>query len=389
MKRFLWMLVTAGSLAAQTLSYVASVKPNNAVDARGLSEYSAGGRFTATAITVASLIRSAYRIQGYQLVGAPGWFSTKRYDISAKADESPAPTQQTLLRALLKDQFKLVVHEETREMPVFALVVSRPKLVKSDSDCAACGARSNSGLFSGKAVPISQLAASLSFFAGRFVVDKTGLTGGYDMELKWSPDDSDGPSLFTALQEQLGLKLVPERGPVNVLVVDGAAEARADSAATPRFEVATIKVDKECAPGTRSGGERQPGRLSLRCQSLTGLITSAYLRFADARFTTQSRTEPISGAPSGASSELYDVMAKAEGTPSDEMMQGPMMQAPLEERFQLRIHRQTTAIPVYTLVESGRGLKLRPFVEESCIPVDSIDVSSSSGDGKELPRTGP
>jgi uncharacterized protein (TIGR03435 family) len=252
MKRFVWMLVTAGSLAAQTLSYVASVKLNNAVDARGLSEYSPGGRFTATATTVASLIRTAYRIQGYQLVGAPGWFSTKRYDISAKADESPAPTQQTLLRALLKDQFELVVHDETREMPVFALVLARndgrpgPKLVKSNFDCAAyrasphtapeagerplCGARSNSGSFSGKAVPVSQLALSLAFFAGRFVVDKTGLAGGFDMDLAWTPDEAaggglDGPSLFTALQEQLGLKLVPERGPVNVLVVDRAAEA--------------------------------------------------------------------------------------------------------------------------------------------------------------------
>jgi len=246
MKRFAWVLVTAGSLAAQTLSYVASVKPNNAVDARGLSEYSPGGRFTATAITVDSLIRSAYRIQGYQLVGAPGWFATKRYGVSAKADESPAPTQQTLLRALLKDQFKLVVHDETREMPVFALVLARsderlgPKLVKSDFDCEAyraaphpapeaggavlCGARSNSGSFSGKAVPISQLAISLGFFAGRVVIDKTGLAGGYDVELSWAPDDSDGPALFTALHEQLGLRLVPERGPVNVLVVDGAAE---------------------------------------------------------------------------------------------------------------------------------------------------------------------
>ena len=235
MKRFVWVLAIAGSLAAQTLSYVASVKANNAVDARGLSEYAPGGRFTATAITVASLIRMAYRIQGYQLVGAPNWFATKRYDISAKADESPAPTQQTLLRALLKDQFKLVVHEETREMPVFALVLARSdgrlgsKLVKSDSDCAACGARSNSGSFSGKAVPISQLAASLGFFAGRFVIDKTGLGGGYDMELTWTPDEAagggpDGPSLFTAIQEQLGLKLVPERGPVTVLVVDRAAE---------------------------------------------------------------------------------------------------------------------------------------------------------------------
>lgn len=249
MKRFLWMLPIAASLAAQTLSYVASVKPNNSVEPRALSEYSPGGRFTATATTVTTLVRSAYRIQGYQLVGAPGWFSSKRYDISAKADESPAPTQQTLLRAVLRDQFKLVVHEETRELPVFALARSDgrpgPRLVKSDFDCAAyaasphpapapgsavlCGARSNTGSFSGKAVAMSQLAASLGFFAGRFVVDKTGLAGGYDMELTWTPDEksaagADGPSLFTALQEQLGLKLIAERGPVNVLVVERAAE---------------------------------------------------------------------------------------------------------------------------------------------------------------------
>lgn len=249
MKRFAWILAAAGLLAAQTLSYVASVKPNNAIDARSLTEYSPGGRFTAIATTVTSLIRSAYRIQGYQLVGAPGWFSTRRYDILAKADESPAPAQQTLLRALLKDQFNLAVHEETRDMPVFALVLARsdgrpgPKLVKSDFDCDAyraaphaapepgsavlCGARSNSGSFSGKAVPISQLAISLGVFAGRFVIDKTGLAGGYDIDLTWTPDQAagggaDGPSLYTALQEQLGLKLVAERGPVNVVVVDRA-----------------------------------------------------------------------------------------------------------------------------------------------------------------------
>ncbi len=147
-------------------------------------------------------------------MGAPGWFSTKRYDISAKADDTPAPTQQTLLRALLKDQFKLVVHDETREMPEFALVLARnngrpgPKLVKSDFDCAAyaasahpppraggtpiCGARSNTGVFTGKSVAISQLATSLGFFAGRFVVDKTGLAGGYDMDLTWTPDEAVG-----------------------------------------------------------------------------------------------------------------------------------------------------------------------------------------------------
>lgn len=148
------------------------------------------------------------------------------------------------------------------------------------------------------------------------------------------------------------------------------AWAQADPVATPKFEVATIKLNKECAPGTRSGGGLQPGRLTLRCQPLTGLITSAYLGFANARFTTQSRTEPISGLPSWADAELYDVNAKAEDVPSEEMMRGPMLQVLLEDRFKLKLHRQITTIPVYALIQSGRGLKLQPFQEGSCIPID-------------------
>lgn len=240
----------------QPVSYVAFVRLNNAADARSFSEYSpVAGRFTATAVTVGTLLRIAYRIQPYQLVGAPAWISTKRYDIAAKADDNPAPSQQVLLRALLKDRFGLVVHNETREMPVFALVVARrdgklgPQLTKSSFDCAAylagprqppdpsqtppCATRIGVGTLFGKAIPMAQLATSLAPFVGRFTVDHTGLTGGFDVELTWTPGqtvpnaagvpdappDSSGPSIFTALQEQLGLKLVSEKGPVAVLVV--------------------------------------------------------------------------------------------------------------------------------------------------------------------------
>jgi uncharacterized protein (TIGR03435 family) len=113
------------SATDQPISFVASVKPNNTVDARSFSEYLPGGRLTATAVTAGSLLRIAYRIQPYQLVGAPNWISTKRYDIAAKAEGSPPPSQQALLRALLKDRFKLAVHNETRELPIFALVLAR------------------------------------------------------------------------------------------------------------------------------------------------------------------------------------------------------------------------------------------------------------------------
>lgn len=256
--------VCAGAVCAYAqsqpaVSYVASVKPNNAADARTLSEYSPTGFLNATAITVSSLLRTAFRVQDFQVVGAPGWLAAKRYDISARADGTPPPSQQILVQALLKDRFKLAVHNETRESDVFALVLAKTdgrlgsQLVKSDFDCDTylntprspaelarngirCAARSNTGSFSGKAIPIGQLAAVLSYFMGRPVTDKTGLAGRFDVELTWTPDsarvaapgDTSGPSLTTAIQEELGLKLVSEKGPVNMLIVDHVEEPSAN-----------------------------------------------------------------------------------------------------------------------------------------------------------------
>jgi len=242
----------AQSSTAQPISVVASVKPNNSPDARGLTEYSPGGRYSATAVTVRSLLRAAYRIQDYQLVGAPAWLSTNRYDIAAKV-EGDAPTQQVLLRALLADRFQLQVHDETRELPVFALVPARSggrlgrQLVKSNFDCVAyaaaphalpeggrtpqCATRINPGALSGRSITMTQLATGLAPFVQRFTVDKTGLAGRFDVELTWTPEQvsldaaaSSGPSIFTAIQEQLGLKLIAQKGPVEVLVVDRVAE---------------------------------------------------------------------------------------------------------------------------------------------------------------------
>jgi uncharacterized protein (TIGR03435 family) len=245
------VLATAG-LAASQISYVASVKPNNSAEARGFSEYHPGGRFSATAVSVRVLIHIAYRNQDYQLVGGPAWFSTKRYDIAAKVDDNPPPSQEVFLRALLADRFELAVHNETRQLPIFALVPARSDgrlgqhLTKSDFDCAAymaaphalpdaqrtpaCGTRINIGMLSGKSIAMTQLATSLIPFVGRFTIDRTGLAGRFDVELTWTPEqvsespETAGPSIFTAIQEELGLKLAAERGPVDVLIVDRAKE---------------------------------------------------------------------------------------------------------------------------------------------------------------------
>jgi uncharacterized protein (TIGR03435 family) len=237
---------------------VASVKPNNSGSQNSNMELHPGGRITGTNVVLAGLIRTIFNIQPYQLVNPPGWIETARFDIEAKADreysareDAPAPELLAMLRNLLADRFKLVVHREQREMPAYALVHAKtdgtlgPQMRRSTVDCEAEAARAfaakrggappgqkpivrcristNAGRIVGTGTTISELMRRLSPPLGRPVVDRTGLSGSFDLELQWSPDhaaDTPGPSLFTAIQEQLGLKLESQRLPVDVLVVD-------------------------------------------------------------------------------------------------------------------------------------------------------------------------
>jgi uncharacterized protein (TIGR03435 family) len=157
-----------------------------------------------------------------------------------------------MLRSLLEDRFKLSVHRETREMPIYALVVARsdgrlgPRIRRPTSDYCeqarkgvagkpgaapplqtnpVCGLRGSNGELTAGAYPMSEFSRSLAGEAGRIVVDRTGLTGEWDFDLKWSPPnapnpDPDRPPIFTALQEQLGLRLEATTGPVEVVVID-------------------------------------------------------------------------------------------------------------------------------------------------------------------------
>jgi len=247
---------------------VASVKSNKTGDGRVMLGLQPGGRFTATNVPLRLLIQNAYRVQGFQVVGAPDWLHSERFDIAAKAEGDPTQEQvQQMVRALLADRFKLQVHRETREMPIYVLVMARSdgklgeKLKPSTTDCEAmrgrgrgvpvappapgaampCGMRMGPGNILAGAMPMTQLATSLSNMVGRIVVDRTGLTGNYDFELTYTPEqlaqggpagrggapggggpaiDPNGPSIYTAIQEQLGLKLDSQRGPVETLVID-------------------------------------------------------------------------------------------------------------------------------------------------------------------------
>jgi uncharacterized protein (TIGR03435 family) len=248
---------------------VASIKPNPAGFAGPTqTQLHPGGRFVATNIPVVLLIGQAFQVQGYRLVGGPHWLATDGFDIDAKADGElfPKGGQRPLegpLRALLADRFKLVVHSETRPWPIYALVVARsdgrlgPNLTRSSrTDCDAvqaaaqgrgggplpppaggqappCGGMTGNGRFAVDSRTPAELAGMLSATLNARVVDRTGLTGLFNAHLTWTPDrmpqqpdpdrpaiDPNGPSIFTAVQEQLGLKLESTTGPVEVLVID-------------------------------------------------------------------------------------------------------------------------------------------------------------------------
>jgi len=144
----------------------------------------------------------------------------------------------------------------------------------------------------------------------------------------------------------------------------------ATSPATPKFEVVSIKP---CKPGVTKGGDSSPGRLSIGCALLadvdnTGLIQQAYNRYA-AGHLTSAKIIPIEGGPNWIHSETFEIDAKSDGHPSIVMMLGPMMQAILEDRFKLRIHRETRQGPVYELALGKGAPKLKPFHDGSCTPV--------------------
>jgi uncharacterized protein (TIGR03435 family) len=209
----------------------ASVKAHPGMITTSIDPMVKGNRMTATASTVVDLIVSAYHLRYDQLSGAPGWASAEHYDVVATADWAISKDQmRTMLQALLAERFHLQVHRETKEVPMYALVVDkhRPKLQESSADETPKGAITGDGKsmhMEAAKWTMAQLATRLSTNgAGRPVLDKTGLTGIYTFTLNWTPgipvEESELPPLWEALQSQLGLKLEPTKGPGEFIVVD-------------------------------------------------------------------------------------------------------------------------------------------------------------------------
>jgi uncharacterized protein (TIGR03435 family) len=192
-----------------------------------------GGRLKITNEPIKLLIRAAFQLQNAQIIGAPAWLETDRYDIEAKTGR-PERIQQDqlapLLQNLLAERFGLKSHRETRELTVYALVNQqtgsqklKPGTEGEPSAMNTHGASGASQQLVATSVTTAQLASYIGNRLGRIVLDKTGLSGIYDFKLEWVPDDATDPSLpslVTALREQLGLKLEQQKSPVEVLVID-------------------------------------------------------------------------------------------------------------------------------------------------------------------------
>lgn len=244
---------------------VASIKPASPDEDGMMMRFLPGGGLNIKNLTLKGMIAFAWRVESFQISGGPSWFDIARFDIVAKS-EAPATPDETkdMLQVLLKDRFHLTMNQETKELPIYAIVLARkdgklgPGLIEAkEGSCKppdpskfdrpaepgelpVCnrmmvGAKQIGAV----SVRVGDLTASLSRLLGRNVVDKTGLTGKYNIQMKWSPDETQavqaapatqpalagdalGSSIFTAFQEQLGLKLEAQKGPVKVLIVESA-----------------------------------------------------------------------------------------------------------------------------------------------------------------------
>ena len=250
---------------------VASIKPNRS-GSMMVRIMGRPGALNASGITIRQLIANAYGVKDFQISGGPSWISSDRYDIDAKADDAEIETLRKLppeqatqqmslmLQGLLAERCKLQVTHTSKDLSVYALVVAKTGLKLQEAkpgDTYANGikgpdgqplghggmVRMGRGQLTGQGIPMRTLVMVLSQQLGRTVLDQTGLKGNYDVSLQWTPDpgspgmmpgpppgagpapdspppDTSGPSIFTAVQEQLGLKLDSTKGPVETIVID-------------------------------------------------------------------------------------------------------------------------------------------------------------------------
>ena len=363
------------------------------------------GRFEVKNATMVDLIRFAYGFDPDKVVGGPNWLELDRFDITAKVPSVlTSEAQKPILQSLLEERFKLVTRKETRPLPTFALVVGKkPQLKEAEgTEEAGCHPKASSGApgpggvvfmmsdSSGKQTTLAlgpgmtvqmicrnetmeAFASSLRGMIGANlgsnpIRNETGLKGAFNFDLSYSmqmigpmaSDTGERITINTAIERQLGLKLEERQVPTPVLVVEsverkpsdnppGTAEVLPPIPMPTEFEVASIKLTD---PSTRMGRYQiQPGgRVVIVNMTLRFLLNRAFNTFND---------EAIAGVPSFASSDRYDITAKAGGGigPMDMEATAPMMLNLLKDRFKLQYHTEERPVQAYSLVVSKPRMK--------------------------------
>ena len=363
--------------------------------------------------TLVDLIRIAYGYDSDKILGGPNWLEMDRFDIAAKVPEGSNPeTLKQMMQALLQDRFKLVTHKDTKPLPTYALIVGKKPLLKEaegseqtgcrPSASAPAGAQGGRGFgrimtmgpdgkettftlgpgstlqYNCRNISMEAFAANLltmfgSNLGNNPVRDETGLKGNWNFDMTYSlsmfpvmgGDEAAHISIFNALEKQLGLKLEQRQIPTPVIVVDsvertpspnppGTADVLPPIVYPTEFEVASVKPVE---PGGRMGGRymMQPGgRLVADGMPLHFLIQRAFNTF---------NNDAITGLPSFADSDRFDIVAKAPAVAGvtlsnmDMDVVAPMMLALLKERFKLTYHTEERPVNAYTLVASKPKLK--------------------------------
>jgi uncharacterized protein (TIGR03435 family) len=362
-----------------------------------------------TGLSLGFIIGEAYAMTPGHVVGATDQVTNtlrglEGYDIEGRAAR-PATRDELrgMLQSLLADRFKLAVHHEKREESVFRLVTASggPKLTPAQSGEFATDASSPDALTFHNA-EVSKLASLLTSFAGREVVDDTGLKGLYNFTLRM-PDGytlasakagiarGNAPDMgsFAASLRELGLQLVSGKATVDYLVVDhverpssneaAQATSPAQASANQKFEAVSIRpcVD-DTPPSGANGGARSsqggfpsisPGRFTIDCGTIERLISNAYVLNGEKLENNIPRIGDVSwwkGGPEWIRYDKFTIEASAPGATDRAILLGPMLRALLEDRFKLKLHRETEDAPMYAMTIAKGGLKIQPMAPGGC-----------------------
>lgn len=237
MKALLLLSTVALAANAQPPAFeVASIKPNRSLG--GMSSiHLSKGRVSMENVSLKKVMLNAYGIPDDReyMIDGPGWLATERFDIDATfPGDSPLAQVRQMMQTLLAERFKLTLHRETRQLPMYSLVISKNGLKIHPVEDGQSRTSSGPGRLEATKITMQKLADLLAHSVGFPVIDSTGVQGVFDFTLQWSPDEAArtaitdgneaagtaGPSIFTALQEQLGLRLASEKAPVEILIVD-------------------------------------------------------------------------------------------------------------------------------------------------------------------------